>query len=103
MTFTFFISLLVILAGCVSLITEAVKKCYSELKVKYSANALVLTISVIVGAGGTILAYLFMGIAFTLPNILAILLMIIAIWVGAMIGYDKVIQMIEQIKTLKLK
>jgi len=103
MTLTLFMALLVILAVCVSLITEAVKKFLDDAGIKYSANIVVLIVAVIVGAGGTALMYLFMGIAFTPPNIVCMVLMAVAVWVGAMVGYDKVIQMIEQLKNLKLK
>lgn len=55
MTLTLFMTLLVILAVCVSLITEAVKKFLDEAGVKYSSNIVVLIVAVIVGAGGTAL------------------------------------------------
>ena len=103
MTLTLFMALLVILAVCVSLITEAVKKFLDEAGVKYSSNVVVRVVALLVGAGGTALMYLFMGIAFTPPNIVCIVLMAVAVWVGAMVGYDKVIQMMEQLKNLKLK
>ena len=101
MTLTIFMTLLVVLAVAVSLITEAVKKLLDNTKVKYSSNVVVLIVSLIVGIVGTILTYMFLGIAFTLSNIICILLMAVAVWVGSMIGYDKVLQMIEQINTIK--
>ena len=101
MTLTIFMALLVILAVAVSLITEAVKKFLDDAKKNYSSNVVVLAISIIVGVGGTALMYIFLGIAFTPPNIVCMVLMAVAVWVGAMIGYDKVIQMIEQLKNLK--
>ena len=103
MTLTLFMTLLTIFAVIVSLITEAVKKMFKNLEVDYSANILVLIISVFVGIGGTTVAYMYLGIAFNTLNILCIALMTISIWVGAMVGYDKVLQMIEQIKNNKLK
>lgn len=103
MTITLFMALLVILAVAVSLFTEAVKKYLDETKTKYSSNIVVLILSVIVGAGGTALMYLLLGIPFTTANILCMLLMAVAVWVGAMVGYDKVLQMIEQVKSLTLK
>ena len=103
MTLTIFMTLLIILAVCVSLITEAVKKFLDDAGAKYSANIVVLIVALLVGAGGTALMYLFMGIAFTPPNIVCMVLMAVAVWVGAMVGYDKVIQMMEQLKNLKLK
>lgn len=103
MTLALFIALLVILAVVVSLITEAVKKFLQDAGIKYSANVVVLIVAIIVGAGGTALVYLFMGIPFTPPNIVCMVLMAVAVWVGSMVGYDKVIQMLEQLKDLKLK
>jgi len=102
MTLSLFMALIVILAIAVSLITEAVKKFLDEAKKAYSSNAVVLMVAVIVGIGGTALAYLFLGIVFTISNILCMVLMAIAVWVGAMLGYDKVIQMLEQMKTIKI-
>lgn len=102
MTLTLFVTLLVVLAVCVSLITEAVKKFLDDAGVKYSSNVVVLIVAVIVGAGGTALMYLFLGITFTPPNIVCIVLMAVAVWVGAMVGYDKVVQMIEQLKNIKV-
>ncbi len=103
MTLTLFMALLVILAIAVSLFTEAVKKFLEGIKVKYSSNLVVLIVAVIVGAGGTALLYVLTDIPFTMPNIVCIVLMAIAVWVGAMVGYDKVLQMIEQVKNLRLK
>lgn len=101
MTITLFLALIVVFAMAVSLLTEAVKKFFEGSKVTYSSNVIVLIVSVIVGIGGTAMAYITLGIAFTMPNIIAMVLMAVAVWVGAMLGYDKVIQMIEQIKNIK--
>lgn len=101
MTVTLFMTLLVVLSVVVSLITEAIKGFFEGAGEKYSSNVVVLIASLIVGVIGTTLAYIFLGIAFTLPNIVCIVLMAVAVWVGAMVGYDKVLQMIEQLKLLK--
>ena len=103
MTLTLFLALIVVLAVAVSLITEAIKKFLADTGVKYSANVVVLVVALVVGIGGTALAYLFLGIPYTVANIVCMALMAVAIWVGSMVGYDKVIQMIEQLKTLKIK
>lgn len=103
MTLTLFMTLLVVMAVCVSLITEAVKKFLDDTGVKYSSNMVVLLVAIVVGVGGTALVYLFAGIPFTIPNIVCIVLMAVAIWVGAMVGYDKVLQMVEQFKNIKIK
>ena len=103
MTVTLFITLLVILSVAVSLFTEAVKKFLADTDVKYSSNVVVLILSIIVGAGGTAVAYMYLDIAYTVPNVMCAVLMAVAVWVGAMVGYDKVLQMIEQVKSLRLK
>lgn len=101
MTLSLFMAVLFILSVAVSLITEAFKRYLDEAGAKYSSNLVVLCISVVVGAGGTALSYVFLGITFTAPNIICMVLMAVAVWVGAMVGYDKVLQMLEQLRGLK--
>ena len=101
MTITLFMALIVVLALAVSLLTEAVKKFFEGTKYTYSSNVVVLILSVVVGILGTAMAYVALGIAFTPPNILCMILMAVAVWVGAMLGYDKVLQMVEQVKNIK--
>ena len=98
MTVSLFAALVVVLALAVSLITQAIKSFLGERE--YSANLVVLIVSIIVGAAGYILAYMFMGIPFTPTNIACVFLMALAVWVGAMVGYDKVLQMIDQLKNI---
>jgi len=85
------------------LVAEKVNRTERDTGIKYSSNVVVLILSLIIGVGGTALMYLFLEIAFTVANVMCMVLMAVAIWVGAMVGYDKVIQMIEQVKTLRLK
>ena len=99
MTVEMFLILLTILSVVTSLCTEAVKKFLTAQKINYAANIVVLVVSVIVGGLGTIVFYLYNGIAWTALNIICILLMIIANWLGAMLGYDKIMQAINQIKS----
>ena len=101
MTITLFMALIVVLALAVSLLTEAVKKFFEGTPVTYSSNLIVLLVSIIVGIGGTAMAYVSLDIPFTPPNIVCMILMAVAVWVGSMLGYDKVLQMVEQIKNIK--
>lgn len=91
--------LLAILATATSLLTEGVKKFLDSLKVKYAANIVVLVVSIIIGGAGTIVFYMANGIAWTALNIVCIFIMIGLNWLGAMLGYDKVIQAITQMKS----
>lgn len=97
MTVTMFISILTIGAMVTSLLTEAIKKAYANAGKDYSSNVIALVDAVIVGGLGTAVAYMLMGIPWTVNNIICLVLMILAVWIGAMIGFDKIKQLVEQI------
>lgn len=98
MTMEKILILLAIFATATSFITEAAKKLLDSLKVKYASNIVVLFVSIIVGGAGTIVFYMANGIAWTALNIVCVFIMIVLNWLGAMLGYDKVIQAIAQNK-----
>lgn len=92
--------------GCslaASLLTEALKKWYENAKKDYSANTIALVLAIVVGGFGMAIAYTLLGIPWTVNNIICLGLMVVAIWIGAMVGYDKVIQMLKQLAELKEK
>lgn len=99
MNMTLFIALLVVFSAITSLCTEAIKKILNELNVKYATNILVVILSLIVGVVGTGVYYVLFSIEFNLINIVCMPLMGLATAVGSMVGYDKVIQTIEQLKS----
>lgn len=94
MTITLFLSLFTIGSAVSSLLTEALKKTFTHV----SPNIVALVDAIAVGVCGTYSAYVLMGIPFTTPNIICIVLMTVCIWIGSMVGYDKVIQTISQIR-----
>lgn len=98
MTITLFIFLLTIGATASSLLTEAIKTAFNNSGKEYSANLIALVNAVVVGCGGTALAYIFMNIPWTTNNIICLVLMALCVWVSEMVGYDKVMQLIAQIK-----
>lgn len=100
MTVELFLTLTTILSVVTSLITEAFKKMFDKLDEAYSANVIAAVCAVAVGLIGTSVSYIFLGISFTCVNIICAFLMSVVIWVGAMLGYDKVTQLLEQIKNL---
>lgn len=101
MTVTMFILLIAICSAVSSLLTEGIKAWFKNANKDYSANLIALINAVVVGCGGTAIVYVLMGIAFTLSNILCLILMGAAVWLGSMIGYDKVIQLITQVTSMK--
>lgn len=101
MTIETFTSLLAVFAIITSLITEGVKNVLTSFNKKYPANIIVLCVSVLVGGIGTCLFYIWKDYAWTVKSIIWIFLMTGANWLGSMVGYDKVIQTITQIKVVK--
>lgn len=100
MTVTLFISLFTIGSMACGLITEAVKKMYQNAGKDYSANIIALVDALVVGGLGTITAYMLMDIPWTVNNIICIVLMVVCIWLGAMLGFDKIKQTLEQIAVI---
>ena len=101
MTITLFIVLATICCAVSGLLTEGIKTWFKNAGKEYSANLIALIDALVVGCGGTAIAYVLLGIAFTLPNILCLVLMVGVVWLGSMIGYDKVMQLITQIASIK--
>lgn len=97
MTVTHFLIILTICSSATSLLTEAVKRLYDKEKFEYSTNILVLVIAVATGIFACLLYYTYNKIPMDAINITYMLFMGIANWVGATVGYDKVMQTIKQI------
>lgn len=101
MTIQLFGILLVTLCAVSALLTEAIKKWFENKEKNPSANLIAIIDAVVVGIGGMTAAYVWLGVAFTLQNILAIAAMTFLIAIGSMIGYDKVIQLLKQLNLNK--
>lgn len=101
MTITLFVSILTIGALIASALTEAIKKAYANAEKEYSANVIALINAVVVGCGGTAVVYMLAGIPWTVNNIICLVLMGVAVWMTAMLGYDKVLQLIKQVSDVK--
>ena len=103
MTITLFISMLTFGAGITSLLTEAIKKAYANAHKEYSANVIALVNALVVGCGGTAIAYMLLGIDWTVNNIICLVLMGVSVWIASMIGYDKIIQLLKQLADITPK
>lgn len=101
MTVTLFISLFTFGSVLCGVITEAIKTAYKNADKPYSANVIALVDALVVGGAGTVAAYMLLGIPWTVNNIICIVLMCIVIWLGAMVGFDKVLQTIGQVASIK--
>ena len=103
MTVTLFISIFTIGSLACGLITEAIKKTYENAEKQYSANIIALVDAAVVGGLGTAGAYMLMNIPWTVNNIICLVLMIVVIWLGATLGFDKVKQTLIQISHITPK
>lgn len=101
MTVTLFISIFTVGAAISGLLTEAVKKAYQNAGKEYSANIIALIDAAVVGGLGTACAYMLLGIPWTVNNIICLALMVVVVWMGSMIGYDKIVQLLKQIGDVK--
>lgn len=101
MTITLFISVLTIGAVVSGLLTEAIKKAYANAGKDCSANVIALVDAIVVGCGGTAVCYMLMGIDWTVNNVICMILMSLSVWIGSMIGYDKIVQLVKQIADIK--
>lgn len=99
MTLECFLLLLMIVSILTGLFTEGIKKLLEESKKTYKANFLAggvaVVLSVLVGSG-----YIILIDAQINSKMLAVYLiaLILLSWLSAMVGYDKVIQSLGQIK-----
>lgn len=103
MTITLFITFLTIGSAVSGLLTEAVKKAYANAHKEYSANVIALVDAIVVGIGGTACMYALLGTPWTINNIICMILMGLAVWIGSMVGYDKLIQLLKQLATVEDK
>ncbi len=99
MTFDIFLLGLLIISTFTGLVTEAAKKILQEHGKSYSANTMAGYIAVVLSmaAGG---AYLILTKTAVNAQIMVYLIALTFLsWLSAMIGYDKVIQTITQIRS----
>ena len=101
MTTTLFIILASMFCTISGFLTEGIKTLFKNMNKGYAANLIALINALVVGCGGSAIAYVLLGIAFTLPNILCLLVMAGVVWLGSMIGYDKVMQLVTPITSTK--
>ena len=101
MTITLFVTIFTVGAMVSGLLTEAIKKAYQNAEKKYSANVIALVDAAVVGGLGTACAYMLLEIPWTVNNIICLALMIVVVWIGSMIGYDKIMQLLNQLGNIR--
>ena len=94
----FYIIMITICAIASSLLTEAIKVACKNAGKQWSSNLIALINAIIVGGGVPIIFYIYNDVPWNLKSILTIFCLAILTWIGSIIGFDKVKQMLVQIK-----
>lgn len=97
MTVSLFIMLLTLFSAITGICTEGLKNLFAEHKTKVSPNMIAFIVAIIVGVFGTAIYYILCAIPFSVNNVICMFLMGVASSMGAMVGYDKIIQTIKQL------
>lgn len=98
MTMEVFLTLLTVCAIVTGWLVEAIKKFLNSLKVKYVTNVVVLIVSVITGGGVSAIYYILNQTTLEHSPVIFAIVMIVVNWLVAMLGYDKIVQTIQQFK-----
>ncbi len=86
-----------------SVVTAFAKMVLDTCKVRYASNVVVLIVAILVGAGGTLLYYENAQIPLNALTSVYLAIMCLLNCMGAMLGYDKVKQMVTQLKEIRTK
>ena len=97
MDISIFISLLFAFSVITGLIVQGIKKFVSD-KQNMSYNILALVVALIVGICGTAIYYQFNSIVYTANSIIIMILLGLGSALCSMVGYDKIVQTIQQIQ-----
>lgn len=98
-TFEIFLLGLLFTSTLTVLVTEAVKKIFTEHNLLYRANTLAGGVAAILSAAICTGYVVVTGSGFTSQIIVSFIAQVFMSWLCAMVGYDKVIQAISQFKT----
>ena len=97
MTITLFVAILTIGSFLCTALTQAVKTWFYNAGKDASPNVLAMINAIVIGGLGTAVVYILIGIPWTLNNVICLICMVFMVWLGSMIGFDKVKQLIEQL------
>lgn len=97
-TFEVFLIGLMIISTVTSLVTEGVKKILDSCKKTYNSNILAAIVATVLSAAVGVGYVMFTGTTFTAQVIICIIVLVIASWLCAMVGYDKVVEVITKLK-----
>ena len=90
--------LLLMCAVFTSLIVQGLKVLLDDQSIKYSSNVLAAIVSVVLAVAIPTGYVLYSGGCFSLQLVIHIIVLAVLSWLCAMLGYDKVLQALAQIR-----
>lgn len=97
----FLTTALLIVSVLTNLTVEGIKKLLDGTTIKYSSNVLAAVSSVIISCAVCVIYLIMNDIAFSLKVGIEIVILMYLGFLTSTVGYDKVVQMIEQIQRIK--
>lgn len=101
MPISFLTTALLIVSVITNLTVEGIKKLLDRTKVKYSSNVLAAILSVLIACAVSVIYLIMTDTVFTMKIGVEIVVLMYLGFLISTVGYDKVIQMLKQIKSVK--
>lgn len=101
MPISFFTTALLIVSVITNLTVEGIKKLLDVTKVKYSSNVLAAVLSVLIACAVSVIYLIMTDTVFTMKIGVEIVVLMYLGFLISTVGYDKVIQMLKQIQSVK--
>lgn len=97
----FMTTALLIVSLTTNLTVEGIKKLLNETTIKYSSNVLAAVVAVLMSCAVCVIYLIMNDVAFTLKVGVEVCILMHLSFLTSTVGYDKVIQMIQQIRDTK--
>lgn len=101
MPISFLTTALLIVSVITNLTVEGIKKLLDRTKVKYSSNVLAAILSVLIACAVSVIYLIMTDTVFTMKIGVEIVALMYLGFLISTVGYDKVIQMLKQIQSVK--
>lgn len=101
MPISFLTTALLIVSVITNLTVEGIKKLLDRTKVKYSSNVLAAVLSVLIACAVSVIYLIMTDTVFTMKIGVEIVVLMYLGFLISTVGYDKVIQMLKQIQSVK--
>lgn len=101
MPISFLTTALLIVSVITNLTVEGIKKLLDGTKVKYSSNVLAAVLSVLIACAVSVIYLIMTNTVFTMKIGVEIVVLMYLGFLISTVGYDKVIQMLKQIQSVK--